>query len=143
MIDVIVSRRDQRGYAVSVIMLGVVAALILVAGLVIDGGQKATAASRAETVAAGAARAAVNAGVTGTLAGDADPSLSSRQARAAAQDYLAAADGTGRLRGWVDISGDRVIVRTEVTVDTIFLSIITIDQLHAHGEATARLVATR
>ena len=53
---------DERGQSVSVFITVVFAALIMTAGLVIDGGQKIAAASRAETAAAGAARAATNAG---------------------------------------------------------------------------------
>lgn len=47
--------RDERGQSVSVFVTVVFAAMIMTAGLVIDGGQKITAASRAETAAAGAA----------------------------------------------------------------------------------------
>ena len=60
---------DERGQSVSVFITVVFAALIMTAGLVIDGGQKIAAASRAQTAAAGAARAATNAGVTQSLAG--------------------------------------------------------------------------
>ena len=42
--------RDERGQSVSVFVTVVFAALIMTAGLVIDGGQKITAASRAESV---------------------------------------------------------------------------------------------
>jgi hypothetical protein len=135
---------DERGHAVSVLMLGVIAALIMVAGLVVDGGQKATAVSRAESVAAGAARAAANAGAGGTLAGGSGPTVAAGRARQAAQTYLkAAATGDGApLSGTVTVSGPTVRVRTTVQVSTIFLSVIGIDHLSGDGEATARVVPT-
>jgi hypothetical protein len=138
------SVRDQRGQAVSVMMLGVFAALILVAGLVIDGGQKASAISRAETVAAGAARAAVNAGAGGTLDAGTDQALGVSRARRAAQDYLDASAQQGEsLHGTVTVSGARVRVHTRVEVATVFLSVIGIDRLHATGQASARIVPNR
>jgi hypothetical protein len=134
-------RQDERGQAVSVMVLGFVAALIMVAGLVIDGGQKAAAISRAETLAAGAARAAANAGAGATLGSGQDARLASAQARRAATTYLAAASTTGdRVRGMVSVRGTTVNVRTDVTVNTIFLSLIGITTLRASGDATARMV---
>jgi hypothetical protein len=134
-------RQDERGQAVSVMVLGFVAALIMVAGLVIDGGQKAAAISRAETLAAGAARAAANAGAGATLGSGQDARLASAQARRAATTYLAAASTTGdRVRGTVSVRDTTVNVRTDVTVNTIFLSLIGITTLRASGDATARMV---
>jgi hypothetical protein len=138
------SVRDQRGQAISVMMLGVFAALMLVAGLVIDGGQKASAISRAETVAAGAARAAVNAGAGGTLGTGTDQPLGVSRARRAAQDYLDASAQKGEsLHGTVTVSGTRVRVHTTVEVTTVFLSVIGIDRLRGTGQASARIVPNR
>lgn len=131
----------DRGQAVSIMVLGFVAALIMVAGLVVDGGQKAAAMNRAETLASGAARAGANAAAGGTLGAGGDQVSATEQARRAARSYLnaAAADG-GIVHSIVRIQGTRVVVHTEVRVPTIFLSLIHIDTLRATGEATARVV---
>lgn len=135
-------RTDRdRGQAVSIMVLGFMAALIMVAGLVVDGGQKAAAMNRAETLASGAARAAANAAAGGTLGAGNDDVSAAEQARRAARNYLnaAAADG-GRVQGSVRIDGTRVVVHTEIQVPTIFLSLIHIDTLRATGDATAQVV---
>jgi hypothetical protein len=134
----LVGTDNERGQAVSIMVLGFVAALILVAGLVVDGGQKAAAMNRAETLAAGAARAAANAGAGGTLGSDAAQPLAGQQARTAAKDYLAGAGGG--VSSTVRINGNQVFVHTEIRVHTIFLSLIRINTLRATGAATARVV---
>lgn len=128
----------ERGQAVSVMVLGFVSAMIMVAGLVVDGGQKAAAMNRAETLAAGAARAAANAGAGGTLGSGTDETLAAEQARTAAKTYLAA-DGSG-VRSTVRVNGNQVVVQTQIEVHTIFLSLIHINTLRATGEANARVV---
>ncbi|WP_157683462.1 hypothetical protein [Microlunatus soli] len=134
----------ERGQAISVLAMGIVAMLIMVAGLVIDGGQKAAAISRAESAAAGAARAAANAGAGGTLGTGGDRSVAISRARTAALNYLrGVGGGTGpRVSGTVTVDGAEVHVHTSVTVTTIFLSLIGIDTLSAAGDATARVVPT-
>jgi Flp pilus assembly protein TadG len=121
-------QRDERGQSVSVFVTVVFAALIMTAGLVIDGGQKIAAASRAETAAAGAARAATNAGVTQTLAGASPADASLRAARA----FLAGQPG---VSGGASVSGGIVTVHTRATEPTIFLSLIGIDSISATGRA--------
>jgi Flp pilus assembly protein TadG len=137
--------RGERGQAISVMMLAVVAALIMIAGLVVDGGQKATAISRAESVAAGAARAAADAGAAGTLDAGRDGALAVDRGRAAALAYLDGSSiGSGpQIDGTVQVTGDHVVVSTHVRVSTIFLSVIGIDQLQGDGQATARVVGSR
>jgi hypothetical protein len=137
--------RDERGQAISVMAVGLVAALIMMAGLVVDGGQKATAVSRAESVAAGAARAAADAGAAGTLDPGTDGGLATDRARRAAEAYLRSADiGAGlTVHGSARVSGDRVVVSTRTRVSTIFLSVIGIDHLDGMGQATARVVPAR
>ncbi|WP_168207307.1 hypothetical protein [Microlunatus elymi] len=133
---------DARGQALSVFVLVATAALILVAGLVVDGGQKAAAVSRAESVAAGAARAAADAGASGSFATGESSGLAGGSARSAARNYLAgAATGPGpQVGGSVQIRGGTVIVTTHATARTIFLSVIGIDSVTGTGEATARVV---
>lgn len=135
-------RTDRdRGQAVSIMVLGFMAALIMVAGLVVDGGQKAAAMNRAETLASGAARAAANAAAGDTLGAGNDDVSAAEQARRAARNYLnaAAIDG-GSVHGSVRTDGTRVVVHTEIQVPTIFLSLIHIDTLRATGDATAQVV---
>lgn len=128
-----VLERDERGQSVSVFVTVVFAALIMTAGLVIDGGQKITAASRAETAAAGAARAATNAGVTQSLAGSSPADASLRAARA----FLAGQPG---VSGSASVSNGVVTVRTRATERTLFLSLIGIDAVSATGTARANAV---
>ena len=127
------SLRDERGQSVSVFVTVVFAALIMTAGLVIDGGQKIAAASRAETTAAGAARAAANAGVTQALGGASPADASLRAARA----FLAGQPG---VSGSASVSDGVVTVRTRATERTLFLSLIGIDSVSASGTASANSV---
>ena len=127
------SRYDERGQSVSVFVTVVFAALIMTAGLVIDGGQKIAAASRAETAAAGAARAAANAGVTQTLGGSSPSDASLRAARA----FLAGQPG---VNGSASVSNGVVTVHTRATERTLFLSLIGIDSVSASGTASANSV---
>ncbi len=127
--------RDERGLTVSVFVLLVLAALIAVAGLVIDGGQKVTAASRAETAADGAARAAANAAATQRLAGRDGAGAGVL----AAKTYLAGEPG---VRGSVNLSAGAVRVSTSADEPTIFLSAIGVDAVTGTGSATASIVPT-
>ena len=86
-------RRGERGGSQSILLLGVVVALVLSAGLVVDGGRKTAAARDAEAVAAGAARAGLNAGATGRLAGRANTTA----AVSAARSFLAGAPERVRI----------------------------------------------
>lgn len=126
-------RRGERGQSVSAFVTVVFAALIMTAGLVIDGGQKIAAASRAETAAAGAARAAANAGVTQSLAG-ASPAAASLRA---AQAFLA---GQPDVSGSASVSNGVVTVHTRASERTLFLSLIGIDTVSATGTARANAV---
>lgn len=126
-------RRDERGQSVSVFVTVVVAAMIMTAGLVIDGGQKITAASRAEAAAAGAARAAANAGVTQTIAGRSPGDASLR----AATVFLAGQPG---ISGSASVSNGVVTVRTRASERTIFLAVIGIHSVSATGHAVSNAV---
>ncbi|MDQ7992553.1 MAG: pilus assembly protein TadG-related protein [Propionicimonas sp.] len=126
-------QRDQRGQALSVFVAVSVFALLLVCGLVVDGGAQATATRRAETAAALAARAAADATATNRLAGvDADAG----QAVAAAQRVLAGYPG---IAGQARLVPGGVEVTTRTEVATVFLSLIGIESLAATGTATASL----
>jgi hypothetical protein len=125
--------RDQRGQALSVFVAVAVLALLLVCGLVVDGGAQAASTRRAETAAALAARAAADATAARRLAGAA-PDLG--QAIAAARRVL---DTYPDLTGQVRLVPGGVEVSTAAQVETVFLSLIGIDALAATGSATAEL----
>jgi hypothetical protein len=127
-------RRGERGGSQSILLLGVVVVLVLSAGLVVDGGRKTAAARDAEAVAAGAARAGLNAAATGRLAGRADTTA----AVSAARSFLA---GAPDVSGSVQLlPGGRLRVTTASTHATRYLSIVGIPTVTGRGEATADLL---
>jgi hypothetical protein len=127
--------QDERGQSLSLFVLVIMSALIMTTGLVIDGGQKVTATSRAESAAAGASRAAGNAAATQELGG-ADAASA---AVLAAKNYLAGQPG---VDGTVSISNGLVIVTTSAHEPTILLSVIGIGSVSGRGLARANIVAT-
>lgn len=127
--------RDERGQSISLFVLVIMGALIMTAGLVIDGGQKVAATSRAESAAAGASRAAGNAAATQQLGG-ADPASA---AVIAAKTYLAGQPG---VTGTVSISNEIIVVTTTADEPTILLSTIGIASVSGEGSARANIVPT-
>lgn len=128
--------RDQRGQALSSFVAVVVAALLLVAGLVVDGGAKVSAARTAQAAASAAARAGVDAGATSRAAG----------ARVDVGAVTAAARGVLAERGaagTVAVVGGRVTVEARVSTPTVFLGLIGISRLDAAGSASSELRASR
>lgn len=126
--------RDERGQALSAFVVVVVLALLLVAGLVIDGGRKSAADRRAELTAAAAARSAADATAAQRQAGRRPDTAS---AVAAAREVLAAEPG---VRGSVTVAADGTVrVITSTSVDTLLLSLIGINRLEGHGDASAQL----
>lgn len=126
---------DERGHSISVFAVMLMATLIMVTGLVVDGGQKLTASTRAESAAAGAARAAGNAAATKELAGESAPGA----AVLAAKAFLA---GTQEVEGSVSVEAGVVTVRTHTTQPTVILSMIGIDSFSGSGFAEANIVPT-
>jgi hypothetical protein len=129
--------RGERGLSMSSFVAVVVLALLLVAGLVVDGGAQAVAARRAELVASAAARAAVDETAPARLAGRA-PDVGA--AIAAAQRVLASSDN---VTGDVRVVAGRVQVTTTSSTEPVFLSLIGIRRLAGHGSAEADLVSNR
>lgn len=125
-------RRDERGLSLSVFMVLGTLALILMIGLVVDGGQKVQAARQAEAAASGAARAGVDAGATARLGNTVDRGRSITAARA----HLA---GSESVTGSVELRGNRVVVHASSTRPTLFLSLIGITQVTARASAEADL----
>lgn len=124
--------RDERGQALSVFVAVSMLGLLLVCGLVVDGGAQAHAARRAQTAAALAARVAADVTAVSRLAG-AEPEAG--RVVAAAREILAA----HQVEGEISLLAGQVQVRTTTRVETVFLSLIGIDSLAATGSATAEL----
>lgn len=128
---------DERG-SVSTWLVLASFAMGIVVGLAVDVSGQVHAQQRARDVAAQAARAGGQqldaAAVQGRY-----PSIAVGQARAAAQDYLAAAGVTGA----VTVTGSTTI-RVDVTdtYDPLFLGVVGINNLTVTGDATARVIRT-
>ena len=127
---------DDRG-SISVFVAFSVVGLLLIIGLVADGGLKVRAVQEADALAAEAARAAgqaidVPAAVGGSVRVD-------RQAAAnAANAYLAAVDTPGAVA--VSDDGQSIDVTVTLTRPTAFLSLIGITQVTVTGHASVTLV---
>ncbi|HEY3547383.1 MAG TPA: pilus assembly protein [Propionicimonas sp.] len=131
-------RADPDQGSVTVFFAISVLGLLLLLGLVADGGAKLRATQRATATAAEAARVGGQALDTAQAAagdtGHVDPTLAVQAAR----DYLTAARATGS----VTVSPDRTRLTVTVTstTPTAFLSLIGIDQLSVTAHAQAVLV---
>ncbi|MGS0685103.1 pilus assembly protein TadG-related protein [Nakamurella sp. GG22] len=127
-------REGNRG-SVTAYLLIMTVALILLAGLVLDGGAALAAHGRAADTAQQAARAGADAldeqSLRATSPGGltADPGA----ARAAAAAVLAAADVTGE----VTVTGSAVTVTARATAPTAMLAIVGITQVGGAATATA------
>lgn len=131
-------RSDPDRGSVTVFFAISVLGLLLLIGLVADGGAKLRATQQAAATAAEAARAGGQALDTAAAA-DGDTSRVDRAlAIQAAQDYLTAA----RVTGTVTVSEDRTRLTVTVTrtAPTAFLSLIGIDTLTVTAHADAVLV---
>ena len=115
-----------------------VSGLLVLLGLVVDGGAKIRAVQHADAVAADAARAggqAINvpAAITGAA-----PTVDARAAVAAANATLRRAGVTGTV-GVTD-AGQSLDVEVTTTTRTIFLGLIGITTMTVHGHAHVTLV---
>lgn len=121
--------RGQRGW-MSVWMAAIFPALIIIAGIAVDFAGHAKVANHARAVAGEAARA----GGQALEAVEGDPVLT-RQATAAAERYLSASGVTGS----VQVVGTELQVTTHATYETVFLSVIGINQMPVQGSGSADL----
>lgn len=121
------ANRAERGNALTVLIVLLVPVLIVMVGLVVDGGGRLAAERRAESVAASAARSGADAH---TLGG-------APAARTAAEQHLRAAG----VEGEVTVTNGTVTVRTTVPYQTVLVSVIGIDELTGRGGAQARAEA--
>jgi len=129
---------DDRG-SLTLMLAVLFVALLALAGIVIDGGAKLTAAENAAAIAQEAARAGAGR-VNETIAHENGSFVvDENQAITAANAYLSGAGYTGRA---VQGPGpDEIQVTVTVSQPTKVLSIIGIDTITATGTATASLVS--
>ena len=123
---------DGSGGGMSLVLLLCAVALLVVLGLVVDGGTKAQALDRANRIAMEAAAAGAQA-VT-TRGGD----VNAAAADAAVQDYLAAEGVTGDAQ----IQANRVDVAVTLTTPTKMLSMVGIDEITVTGDGYANVIYT-
>jgi hypothetical protein len=111
-------------------------ALLVVGGLVIDGGYTLATRRRAFNEANAAARVGAQAIDESALRSGGTVRLQPERARALAIDYLDAAG----LTGTVDVVGDTITVHITTTQDMTVLGIVGIAPLTIHADGTARAI---
>jgi Flp pilus assembly protein TadG len=109
--------RNETG-AVSTFLAVIALALLMAAGLVVDGGHKINALREASHLADNAARAGAQAVDLDTLRTNGDLLLLSDQAEQQARDYLAAVRQTAIA---VVVDGNTITVTVELTVNPVLL----------------------
>lgn len=128
-------RRADEGSATVFVSITVLGLLVLV-GLVVDGGAKIRGIQRADALAADAARVAgQRIDVPDAITGQ-DPALDARAATAAARAYLTARGVTGT----VTTTATTVTVTVTDETPTVFLGLLGIHTLTVTGHASATLV---
>lgn len=129
-------RRDAEEGAITVFVVALTLALLLLAGLVYDGGRVLAARQLARDLADNAARAAAQAIDLDALRSGSPPALDPLAARAAAETYLAA---TGHA-GDVVVAGDSVEVTVSLTTPMALLQLAGIHERTVTGIGIARIV---
>ena len=126
---------DERGQLTLFVVFATVA-LVILAGLVVDGGYVLAARRRAIDHANGAARAGAEALATSAYRTDGDVVVDPDAAVGAAQGYLAAAGHAGT----VEVHGDRVTVSLRFDQPMTLLRIAGMDAVTVSGRGEARSV---
>ncbi len=126
---------DERGQLTLFMVFATVAMLVL-AGLVVDGGYVLAARRRAIDEANGAARAAAEALAPSAYRSSGDVVLEEGPAVAAAQDYLAAAGHSGTVL----VEDDRVSVSLSFAQPLTVLRVFGIDDVTVSGRGQARSI---
>ncbi|MBW3575866.1 MAG: hypothetical protein KY450_13680 [Actinobacteria bacterium] len=126
---------DERGQLTLFMVFATVAMLVL-AGLVVDGGYVLAARRRAIDEANGAARAAAEALAPSAYRSSGDVVLEEAPAVAAAQDYLAAAGHSGTVL----VEDDRVSVSLSFAQPMTVLRVFGIDDVTVSGRGQARSI---
>jgi Flp pilus assembly protein TadG len=120
--------------AVTMFVVLITVALLLMAGLVIDGGYALAARQEASNTAEQAARVGADALSRDSLRAGGRARVDPAAAAAAARGYLATV-GHG---GEVEVAGDTVTVSVRVSERTAILSAVGISAITVTGSATAR-----
>lgn len=133
-LDIIPADLSDRG-SVTAWLLGTVIALLVLAGLVLDGGAALAARGRAADTAAQAARAGADALDQASLrsATPAGFTANPAAARDAADRVLSAAGVSGQ----VQVAGSSVTVTARAAEPAVILSIVGIDEVGGQASATA------
>jgi Flp pilus assembly protein TadG len=131
------SRVDGEHGRVSVFLAIALAGVLILIGMVADGGARLRAMQRADNIAAEAARAAGQGIDGGKAIPGGDKELDPELASQAAREYLAAAGVPGTAV--VDEGGQQVTIEVTITRDTAMLSLIGINTIQVTGRATAVL----
>jgi Flp pilus assembly protein TadG len=126
----------ERG-EINILAAGMVPALIIAIGLVVDGGGRLQAQDEAEYAADQAARAAAQQIRIDRAQMGLPPEIDPARATQAAADTLAALDVQG---GVTAVNGATVSVGTQLTYETTFLTLIGISSLDVSADADARAV---
>lgn len=122
--------------SITIIFAGLMVALVVLAGLIFDGGAKMQAIEHANAAAEHAARTATQQINTSGAMSSGQVSLDAVGAVAAGNQVLA----TEGVQGMVSVVGDEVRVTTTATTPTSLLSIIGIHEVSGDGAATARVL---
>lgn len=132
-------RPEHGGGGISLLVVVLIPAALLLVGLIVDGGGKARALSRADNIAEEAARAGTTGLSIAALGKGSTDVLDANAARVAAQNYL---KRTG-VPGTVTVeNGNRLLVDVTVTEPTVFLSAIGVNNWTVTGHGTADLLRT-
>jgi hypothetical protein len=125
--------REERGQLTLFVVFATVA-LVILAGLVVDGGYVLAARRRAIDEANGAARAGAEALAPSGYRTGGNVVLDADAAVGAAQGYLAATGHTGT----VNVDGDRVSVNLSFAQPTTLLRIVGMNAVTVSGRGEAR-----
>lgn len=122
--------------SVTVLVVGLTLALMMVAGLVYDGGRILAARRLAHDLADNAARAAAQAVDLDALRSGTRVELQPLDAQVAAEDYLATTGHTGEIR----VTADTVDVTVTITTPMVLLQLAGISERTVTANGNARLV---
>jgi len=132
-----VAGTDRDAGSVTVFVAVTVLGILILCGLVVDGGAKLRAVQHADRVATEAARAAGQAADPAALAGG-EARVDRRAAVDAATAFLSAAGATGSAT--VSADGTAVEVTVTATAPTVFLGLIGVSTFTVTGHGRATLV---
>jgi Flp pilus assembly protein TadG len=129
---------DDRG-AATIFVVGLAVMLLVVAGLVVDGGLAINARSTAFDIAEQAARAGARNVDEDTLRETDQVVVDEGEARADAADFLdQALAGKQNPNAGIQVNGNEVTVTVTYDVDTALLGLVGRQQFSVAAEATAR-----